>query len=103
MTNKATYKCKSCKRDFTARTADRARGWALFCSKSCKAICQTQNQIKAAKKSRPWQRYDKCATHEDRLDLLRNPRVIEPLYDEYGERDGELFFANFSNEEGCDI
>lgn len=34
------YSCKSCKKLFTARTADRARGWALYCSKSCKAIKQ---------------------------------------------------------------
>ena len=45
----ANFKCKCCKRDFTARTADRARGWALFCSKSCKAIKQEQGngQFKA--------------------------------------------------------
>lgn len=33
----ARYKCTNCKDEFTARTADRARGWARFCSKSCKA------------------------------------------------------------------
>lgn len=33
----ARYKCANCKDEFTARTADRARGWARFCSKSCKA------------------------------------------------------------------
>ncbi len=33
----ATYQCDSCKQPFTARTADRKRGWARFCSKSCKA------------------------------------------------------------------
>lgn len=33
----ATYKCKCCGDPFTARTADRARGWARYCSKSCKA------------------------------------------------------------------
>jgi hypothetical protein len=30
-------KCKCCKTEFTARVADRKRGWAKFCSKSCKA------------------------------------------------------------------
>lgn len=39
---KATYKCQGCKLPFDARTADRARGWARFCSKSCKAIKQEQ-------------------------------------------------------------
>ncbi|HEX8418974.1 MAG TPA: hypothetical protein VF638_03065 [Sphingomonas sp.] len=35
-------KCARCSTPFTARTADRARGWGKFCSKSCKAIKQTQ-------------------------------------------------------------
>lgn len=30
-------KCKNCKTVFSARAADHNRGWALFCSKSCKA------------------------------------------------------------------
>ncbi|MEN3145732.1 hypothetical protein ABCW43_00295 [Neorhizobium sp. IRAMC:178] len=38
----ATYQCKECKKPFEARAADRARGWAKFCSKSCKAIKQTK-------------------------------------------------------------
>lgn len=38
----ATYKCARCKDPFTARVADRKRGWSRFCSKSCKAIKQTQ-------------------------------------------------------------
>lgn len=36
----ATYKCAQCADPFTARTADRKRGWARFCSKSCKALKQ---------------------------------------------------------------
>jgi hypothetical protein len=40
MASRETYKCKSCGEDFTARTADRKRGWARFCSKSCKASAQ---------------------------------------------------------------
>lgn len=36
------YKCQCCKELFTARIADRARGWARFCSKSCKAKKQEQ-------------------------------------------------------------
>lgn len=35
-----TYQCKCCGSDFLARTADRARGWARFCSKRCKAVKQ---------------------------------------------------------------
>jgi phage FluMu protein Com len=30
-------KCCKCKKLFDARVADRNRGWARFCSKSCKA------------------------------------------------------------------
>lgn len=36
------YKCKCCGCLFTARAADRARGWAKFCSKSCKAKKQAR-------------------------------------------------------------
>ena len=32
--------CKECNGKFIARVADRKRGWAKFCSKSCKAIKQ---------------------------------------------------------------
>ncbi len=35
-------KCQRCKDPFMARVADRKRGWGRFCSKSCKAIRQTQ-------------------------------------------------------------
>ena len=35
-----TVKCKLCKNEFSARVADRKRGWARFCSKSCKAVKQ---------------------------------------------------------------
>jgi len=33
----AKYACVNCKDLFTARIADRKRGWARYCSKSCKA------------------------------------------------------------------
>lgn len=36
----ATYCCENCSRPFQARAADRARGWARFCSKRCKAVKQ---------------------------------------------------------------
>jgi len=35
---KVDCQCKNCGIPFTARKADRARGWARFCSKSCAAI-----------------------------------------------------------------
>lgn len=33
-------KCENCGALFTARSADVKRGWAKFCSKSCKAVKQ---------------------------------------------------------------
>jgi len=45
---KQTYKCKTCGDPFLARVADRARGWARYCSKSCKAIKQTQRTGRGA-------------------------------------------------------
>lgn len=33
--SKAIYNCKNCNKKFTGKTADRKRGWAQFCSKSC--------------------------------------------------------------------
>lgn len=41
--NKKGYvlvQCQCCQKEFQARIADRKRGWAKFCSKSCKAIEQ---------------------------------------------------------------
>lgn len=37
MTAMTTVKCASCKTEFQARSADVARGWGRFCSKTCKA------------------------------------------------------------------
>lgn len=47
-----TVKCKCCKQPFEARVADRKRGWGKFCSKSCKAVKQTQNTGSAGPDSR---------------------------------------------------
>lgn len=38
--SKVEVKCRQCKVEFMARVADRKRGWAKFCSKSCKASNQ---------------------------------------------------------------
>lgn len=40
----STYSCKHCGCNFQARIADRKRGWAKFCSKSCKASHQDVKQ-----------------------------------------------------------
>lgn len=39
---KEEYTCKTCRQTFVARVADRKRGWARYCSKSCKAIKQAR-------------------------------------------------------------
>lgn len=50
---KVEVKCKTCRNPFMARKADRDRGWARFCSKSCKAIKQTQRTGRGAPRPRP--------------------------------------------------
>lgn len=32
--------CRNCKKKFFARSADVKRGWAIYCSKRCKAVAQ---------------------------------------------------------------
>lgn len=41
---KVIRQCKCCNATFKARAADVNRGWALFCSKSCKATDQERNK-----------------------------------------------------------
>lgn len=50
MANTATYQCKECGTPFEARTADRARGWARYCSKFCKARKQTRTASRRSTK-----------------------------------------------------
>ena len=66
MASTATYKCKNCGDPFTARTADRKRGWARFCSKSCKAGEQTRRTGVGAsgRSERGW--------HEEALDAMED-------------------------------
>lgn len=49
------YNCSFCGKKFTARVADRNRGWARFCSKSCKAKKQTRNDVDKMQRS-PYRR-----------------------------------------------
>lgn len=39
---KQKYNCKYCNTEFEAREVDRRRGWAQFCTKSCKAFHQVK-------------------------------------------------------------
>ena len=40
---KIQVNCQYCTKTFTARQADRNRGWAKYCSKSCKAKQQSKH------------------------------------------------------------
>lgn len=64
----ATYKCTntSCGGLFQARVADRKRGWAKFCSKSCKATDQTRRTGRGAPVPRDLDR----ETHEAGMDAV---------------------------------
>ena len=70
-------KCECCKEPFFARVADRKRGWARFCSKSCKAIKQEQR------------------THQCRNHHMRAQNSDTTYYGEHEFYDAHLF----SNEE----
>ena len=47
--NRETRVCEHCKNKFLARKADVKRGWARFCSKSCKALHQEEQTAQYAK------------------------------------------------------
>lgn len=51
--------CRECKAEFSARVADVNRGWAQFCSKSCKAtnqenIRQTVRELEGKPRKPSW-------------------------------------------------
>ena len=66
----AEYKCKRCRQPFTARIADRNRGWAQFCSKTCKAIKQEA-------------RTGQYAAHKHRVSGRKHPFVDNETYDHF--------------------
>lgn len=43
---KNSYNCEHCDKLFKARAADRRRGWAFFCSKSCAAKFKHDRDMK---------------------------------------------------------
>lgn len=57
---KKIYKCKNCGDPFSAREADRKRGWARYCSKSCKAKLQYKTRLRHNGQSP--MKYKKCFT-----------------------------------------
>lgn len=72
-------KCQRCKRPFTARVADRQRGWGKFCSKSCKAIKQTQRTGYAGPRA-----HDDRGRHRDDWD--RYADTVHPFSSEAFEQ-----------------
>lgn len=87
--------CKWCESIFTARIADRKRGWAMFCSKSCKSSKQTYGGNKAFwEKANPNNKLSKLGRfaahrgHEDDSDDDYD-EVMSGLSDmDYGASDG---------------
>ncbi|QZI68703.1 hypothetical protein K5F93_20175 [Pseudomonas protegens] len=60
--------CEWCAAKFTARTADRKRGWGKFCSKPCKASKQEFGGTKAFWKSaNPNNKRSNIGKYVDRL------------------------------------
>lgn len=82
-----SVKCQCCKQTFEARVADRKRGWARFCSKSCKAKKQEQRTGQYAnllhRQSRP--------VRED--DGTFRMSIEELSYGGYGDADNNTPFG----------
>lgn len=71
-------KCKCCRKTFTARVADRQRGWAKYCSKSCKAKHQEQ---RTGQFRRYQQRLSKTSSFgEDEVEQLHRATLDEEFH-----------------------
>lgn len=89
--------CAWCAVSFTARTADRKRGWARFCSRPCKASHQAFGGTKAFwEAANPNNKRSNIGKYTDRL-LIRygedgddcSDEVLDGLSDmDYGASDG---------------
>lgn len=81
--------CTSCGKMFQARTADVNRGWAMFCSKSCKGYSARNRpveKIKNPKKKNKNRRrpnrqnvFDLSAALAEKVYRMDNPISVEPL------------------------
>lgn len=70
--------CAWCAGSFTARTADRKRGWAKFCSKSCKASKQQFGGTKAEwDRLNPSRRVSPLRKYTNRLLEAHTPSRID--------------------------
>ncbi len=73
-------KCRNCGVGITVRLADHKRGWGNFCSKSCKAKRQE-------KRTGQYRRF---------LNARERPHTVGDDFD-------DLFYANWSNQDGYDV
>jgi hypothetical protein len=73
---------KKCQKTFQARTADVARGWGKFCSKSCKA--HKQGRLPMSKATRQmWRDYNREVS-EDR-GISYDDHGVSGLHDGHGQ------------------
>lgn len=75
--------CECCRKFFSARQADVNRGWASFCSKSCKAISQenkTGQYKKLLKNNTKKKRRKSSLTKilDEKVYRMENPITVEP-------------------------
>ena len=68
-----SYKCKCCGDMFTARVADRKRGWAQYCSKSCKAKKQEARTGQYAAYKHRQESYSGYDVHPFSEEAFHNP------------------------------
>jgi hypothetical protein len=97
MTSTVDVACKWCASTFTARVADRKRGWARFCSKPCKASHQQFGGNKAFwEAANPNNKRSNIGKYTDRLlgldreyDDDGSDEILDGLSDmDYGASDG---------------
>ena len=74
---KVIRQCKCCNATFKARSADVNRGWALFCSKSCKAKDQERNKKLKTIPSRVLDDIEFTYTRRDLIEKLNKNMVYE--------------------------
>ena len=74
---KVIRQCKCCNATFKARSADVNRGWALFCSKSCKAKDQERNKKLKTITSRVLDDIEFTYTRRDLIEKLNKNMVYE--------------------------
>jgi len=77
---------KKCRKVFQARTADVARGWGKFCSKSCKA--KKQGRLPASKETREmWREYNQLVAFRDEQDTQEF--ILDDLEETVDEKWGD--------------